>query len=381
MPLHRILFVGPFPWPSHQGSQAYLASQASALANRGHEVHLAVYGTGSGSGSGRGPEGVTVHRSRAIPGGDFTRSGLHPSRPLHDALLARRVRQLVWRLRPDVVHAHNVEGPLVSWSARLVGVPVVYDLHTRMAEELPDHLPRWPQPIVSAAGAFVDRLAMRGSDAGCAISERAETAFREAGLPCVRVGPSVDPEELAAREGSAERIQARFGPGPWVVYTGNLDRYQNVPALFEALPHLRGHGRLLIVTGATPERVPDDPDIAVWRSTDFRDAIDALAVARVAVIPRVRCAGFPIKLLNQLGMGVPTVMLDSAAVDLPGVVPTTQDQIGPTLTGLLQDPDRAEALGRAGRACILRDWTPDARAERLESLYDQVVRAARARTG
>jgi glycosyltransferase involved in cell wall biosynthesis len=369
--IHRILFVGPFPWPHHQGSQTYVAGQATALARRGHEVHLAVYGTGSTRA--RPLPGVTVHRARPVPGGDFTASGLHPSRPLHDLLLAGRVRRLARQLRPDVVHAHNVEGPIVSLGARLAGIPVVYDLHTRMAEELPDYFPRWPRRWVHRAGAAVDRLALRASDAGCAISTRAERAFRDAGLPCVRVGPAVDPEELVARDGAARTIEARFGPGPWVVYTGNLDAYQNVPALFEAAADLPAGARLLVVTG-DDRPLPRHSRVAIWRTPDFRDAIDALSVASVAVIPRIRCSGFPIKLLNQLGMGVPTVMLDTAAVDLPGVVPTTA--IGPAITRLLEDDARRDALGRAARAAILADWTPDARAAQLEALYARVSRSA-----
>jgi len=355
----RVLFIGPFPWPSHQGSQAYLAGQASALARRGHDVHLLVYGAGSG---GELP-GVTLHRSRRFPGGEFSTGGLHASRPLHDLALAARIRRLARQIRPDILHAHNVEGPLAARLAHS-GLPIVYDLHTQMSEELADHLPRRFRPLGPIAGRAVDRLALRVSTAGCAISDAAMEVFREARLPATRVGPGIDPDELVARPDAAER----FGGGPPLLYTGNLDRYQNLGLLFEALEH-SGIG-LRVVTGST---APLPGWVDAVRSTDFRDAIDALSTARLAVIPRARCSGFPVKLLNQLGMGVPTVMLHSAAVDLPGVVPTEPTALRQTIEALLADPDRLQRLGEAARNEVLESWTWDARMQRLEGLYQSLI--------
>ena len=44
-----------------------------------------------------------------------------------------------------------------------------------------------------------------------------------------------------------------------------------------------------------------------WIETrDFGEVKDALSAATVAVLPRVSCAGFPIKLLNHMAVGLPT---------------------------------------------------------------------------
>lgn len=349
----RVVFVGPFPWPSPQGSQAYLAGQARALAARGHDVRVVVYGVGEG---GELP-GVSLIRARRVPGGDFAGGGWHRSRPLHDLALARALRRTLRERPADVVHAHNVEGPLV---AALAGVeaPVVYDLHTRMAEELPAHFGRlggFARPLGSA----VDRLACAFADAGCAISDRAFDALVSAGLPTVHVGPGVDPAELVPRPGARER----FGDGPIVVYTGNLDAYQDLPLLVDAM---RGvPARLLVVTASDG----DLPGAEVVRSTDWRDAVDALSVADLAVIPRRACAGFPIKLLNQLGMGVPTVMIEGAHQPLPGVVACAPGRLADAIRALLADPDRRAELGQAAREEVRERWTLDARAAALEALY------------
>jgi glycosyltransferase involved in cell wall biosynthesis len=39
------------------------------------------------------------------------------------------------------------------------------------------------------------------------------------------------------------------------------------------------------------------------------------------------------------------------------------------LTGILESPDRAFAMGRAGRAKVERDFTPDVHLDRIRSVY------------
>ncbi|MCA9567954.1 MAG: glycosyltransferase family 4 protein [Myxococcales bacterium] len=352
----HVLFVGPFPWPSHQGSQVYLAGQARALVERGHRVTLAVYGVGQG---GEIP-GVTLLRARRVPLAKPFAGGLSVSRPLADIALARAVRRYCRTQAVDVLHAHNVEGPLVARLAR-TGLPVVYDLHTEMREELASHLPPPFRALGPPVGALFDRLAVRVSDAGCAISERARAHLEAGGLPTVTVGHALHPDDLHVRPGAHERLRL---PPRFVVYTGNLDGYQDLPLLYRAM---EGVGvPLVVVTGS---HAPLPEGVIAVRSASFRDAMDVLAVADVAVIPRRQCTGLPVKLLNQLGVGCPTVMMRSAAVDLPGVVTATPDTLEDVLRGLLADPARLRTLGEAGRAAVLAEWTWDVRAERLEALY------------
>ncbi len=338
----------------------YLAGQVRALADRGHRVALAVYGAGEGGSI----AGVELLRARSVPLARFHTGGLHWSRPLGDLALARVVRRYCAQHPVDIIHAHNVEGPLVARLAR-TGRPIVYDLHTTMVQELPCHLPRWLRPLGRPMGALVDGLALRVADAGCAISPRAERRLRRAGFPVRLVGPGVDPNDLKPGPDPRRRLGL---PARFVIYTGNLDRYQDLPILLRAMEGL--DVPLVVVTGS-PDPLP--PWVRVIRSRSYRDAIDALSVATLAVIPRRDCAGFPIKLLNQLGMGCPTVMLASAALPLPGVVIAEPSQLRSTVRELLADPVRLARLGADGRRAVREGWTWSKRAERLEALYEDVV--------
>lgn len=352
----HVLFVGPFPWPSHQGSQVYLAGQARALARRGHEVSVAVYGAGVG---GELP-GVRLVRARHVPLTRFTTGGMHWSRPLADLSLARTVRQFCKRHEVDVLHTHNVEGPLVARLAA-TNVPIVYDLHTRMEAELATHLRPPLDRFGPTVGRRLDRWATDSADVGCAISNEAHTFLRNAGLPTVTVGPGIDTDELVARPDARERFDL---PKRFVVYTGNLDRYQDVPLLLDAMRTV--DVPLVVVTGS-PDPLPDD--VHVIRSRAFQDALDVLSAATIAVIPRRQCTGFPIKLLNQLGMGCPTVMVDPKATPLPGVVICPPGDLAPTLNRLLDTPSKLRRLGTRARRAVRTRWTWGERARQLEALY------------
>lgn len=352
----HVLFVGPFPWPSHQGSQVYLAGQARALARRGHEVTVAVYGAGVGGQL----DGVRLLRAQHVPLTRFTTGGMHWSRPLADLSLARTIRRFCRTHHVDVLHAHNVEGPLVAHLAK-TNRPIVYDLHTRMEVELATHLRAPLDRCGPFIGRALDRLAVRCADVGCAISNEAHTFLRGAGLPTVTVGSGVDPRQLTARPHPRER----FGlPDRFIVYTGNLDRYQDVPILLEAMKSV--DVPLVVVTGS-PDPLP--AGVHAIRSRNFQDALDVLSVASIAVIPRRQCTGFPIKLLNQLGMGCPTVMVDPSQPPLPGVVTCPPGDLSPTLNRLLASPTQLRRLGTQAQAAIHARWSWAERAQRLEALY------------
>lgn len=373
----RILQIAALPFPSHQGSQVYVGGMARALARRGHDVVLCCYADGDGP----DPEGVTVVRARGVPGGEATRrSGPHWSRIPQDLLLARAVRRAL-RTGVDVVHGHHVEAPIV---ARLAGAraPVVYNLHTQLSEELPTYLPRVPG--LRWAGAAVDRVVPRLCDGAVAISKRAAADLRRRVERVAHIPPGVDIDDLRGGDGGRARRRWALGERRWVVYAGNADAYQDLPVLLTAMRDVVG-ADLLVVTGSDPSEVQRMAASAglpaqrcrVVHSAAFVDTLDALAVAEVAALPRTRCAGFPIKLLNQLGAGVPTVAAAGSSRSIPGVVVVPDGDaraMAASIEGLLGDPDRLAALGRSAKEAVARDWTWDRRAAQLEAFYWSLLR-------
>ena len=377
-----VLQIGAFPFPSHQGSQIYVGGMCQALARCGARVILVCW---AGRGPGPIPEGVEIVRTPAAPGDHILRSGPHPARMLQDLQLIPTLRRILDRGGIDIIHAHNVEAPVAAALARgRAGPPLVYNLHTTLRHELPTYLPRGRR-LARRFGACLDRWVPRLCDAGVAISPAAATELARRGLdPVATIPPGIDLADLAGADADRARRRHGLGPGPWVIYAGNTDGYQDLPDLLDAMARLPA-ARLLVVTGSEAgalRRAAADRGLGPDRfrlvvSRRFADTRDALAAGAVAVLPRRRCTGFPIKLLNQLGLGVPTVAAAGSAAAIDGVVPVPSGDpvaMAAAIAALLADPDRRAALGAAARRAVRTDWTWGVRARALLSFYSTIPR-------
>lgn len=374
--------MGAFPFPLYQGSQVYVRGMSVALARRGHQVVLGCYHHGASP----DPEGVTVVRAAPVPGGRVVRSGLHWSKPVQNVLLARTVRRIIRDYKPDIIHAHNVEAPLVVRLAglRRRGIPVIYNAHTSMGEELRTYLPGWLSGPATLIGGAIDNVMPLVSQAALAISEAGSDHIGSRWGPCTAmIPPGVDLAELEGGDPVRARAAWRLDERPWVVYAGNADAYQDLPVLFEAIGRASGLG-LLMVTGSPlaplrklAEAFAIGPErLRLVRSTSFSDTLDALRVGAVAGLPRTTCAGFPIKLLNQLALGLPTVAAVGSAAPISGVLSVPNDDpvaMAAALEKVTSDPSLRSSLSRQARDAIAADWTWERRAAELETFYEQVL--------
>ncbi len=161
----RLLLVGAFPYPVHQGSQVYFQEQAIALRATGADVELLTYGepplpvdvARDSEANGRAPrpcsdpdrwrplDGFRHHRAPAWTTPRTTRSGPHPKRPLADLgllfALRRTLEAAESAARPfDAVLAHNAEAALAAVTVRRLRgarAPILlYCVHTLLANEL-----------------------------------------------------------------------------------------------------------------------------------------------------------------------------------------------------------------------------------------------------
>jgi glycosyltransferase involved in cell wall biosynthesis len=162
-----------------------------------------------------------------------------------------------------------------------------------------------------------------------------------------------------------------------VVYAGNPDRYQDLDVLVEAMRLLPDVGLLMV--SASP--LDDWKDCGLKRlqlvqTGDFERVKALVAAADVAAIPRTVCSGYPIKLLNSLGLGVPTVVAAGSSQPLPGVIEVPNGdapEMAKAIASLVGDPERLIELGASARAHIREHCTWDARARELEGIYRRVV--------
>lgn len=332
------------PFPSAQGSQVYVRGMARALAAAGVDVTVVAYGYGEGE------AGVPVVGIRVPPGYRRLRAGPDVVKPFLDFGLVAALR----RLDAEVIHAHNYEALA---AALLSGKPVVYNNHNLLSGELPTYFARGRR-FWARAGGWADAHLPRRADRVIAITESAAAELRRNGCSRVTtIAPGVDPVEFS------DVRPRRLGPEPTLVYAGNPDAYQNLGILARAMVHLPDW-RLLIVTATSFEF----PGATVIVTSTWRETRDWVAGGDVAVLPRSLVGGFPLKLLNSLGLGVPTVVTTPLSQGLFGEIVVAPDDplalAGGVRTAFAAQMDRATIAQHTLQNC---SWAQ--RADEIRKVY------------
>lgn len=367
----RTLHVAAMPFPTAQGTQAAVRAMLDVLAGVGHETHLLAYGRGAfeiGT-------SFEIHRIPDLPGGERFRSGPSLRKVAQDAALARELRRLAARLRPDVVIAHHVEAAAACVAARVR--PWIFVAHTDLGPELPTYGPDVLAGALARAGRVIDRTLAARADAVAAIAPSLRDVLEERSGRDVTYLPipwPVPPERTDDERREARETLGLDAADEVLLYAGNLDAYQGWELVVDALARMaprRPHARLLVATGSDPaplhERatargLADRLRLAPLDGEPSRRRIHA--AADVAVIPRRAAGGLPIKLLDALARGVPTVCTAraTAGLDLRGAAMVAADDDPDALASgalaVLAAPEASRELGRRGRAYVATDHTP-----------------------
>ena len=179
----------------------------------------------------------------------------------------------------------------------------------------------------------------------------------------------------------------RAEPGH-LVFVGVMDYYPNVdgcrwfadeilPAVRRAVPDARF---TIVGSKPTPEvlALGERDGIEVTGFVD--DPREYLARAAVSVAPLRVARGIQNKVLEALAMGLPTVGTTSATQGVEGapghdfLVADEAAGFADHVVELLQDPERARALGRAGRDFVERTYDWEACLAPLDEILDRVSR-------
>jgi phosphatidylinositol alpha-1,6-mannosyltransferase len=198
------------------------------------------------------------------------------------------------------------------------------------------------------------------------------------------------------------RRRYRVGDAPLVVCVSRLVARKGQDALIRALPLVRervpGARMLLVGDGPGATRLRRlaraggvDEHVVFTGAVPAADLPAHHAVGDVFALPcRTRGGGLDVE-----GLGI--VLLEAAAAGLPvvagesgGAPETVQEgrtghvvdgrdvaSVASVLAGLLADPDRARAMGAAGRAWMQQEWTWPARVARLRALLAGTATAGR----
>jgi len=355
----RLALLGAFPFPYPQGSQVFAGEQARALRAAGAQPLFFSYGRGQGERP-RDVELVTTPRW-ASP--RRMRSGPRWGKPLADAFLLGRYLQEARRERFDAALAHNAEAAVVALAARAhTRVPVVYVAHTILSHELSAYGPSSLAPALDRTGAALDRWIARRADAVIALCEAGRRSLApHARSPVVVIPPGLDPVPPPAADLRAALCR-RLGleRGGFILYTGNLDAYQELDLLRAAASRLPAATPAIVIAthdarGAN-RRAGESTRVRYVEIGGIEEVRALCAEARLLVATRRRPGGFPIKLLNYMEAARPIVVFEGAAADLEHgrsawVVPDSTGAAGlaDSIARLLDDAALCQRLGAGAR--------------------------------
>jgi glycosyltransferase involved in cell wall biosynthesis len=309
------------------------------------------------------------------------------------------VLRLALQEQADVYHFHDPELLLVApWLRWLTGKPTVYDVHEVYADfiKVKDYLPaavryplawvfRWLEP-------FLARL-----NSGLIFSDDAIAAtFRGVRRPKVTLynfpgRPLVD-RGVAATAGIDRR-------GPIVLHLGGHERNRGTRvmiAAFEQVLQAVPNARLFLVGHFAPpsleQEVLEDLSergighaVTITGRVPFEEIGEYLRQAAVGWVPWQAVPknekNIPTKLFEYMAYQVPVV-----ASDLESTRPFVEDGVNGyrvepgspaaharAILRVLQDPDAAEQMGRAGQERVRARYNWDAMEERLLAFYDALL--------
>lgn len=392
-PFH-VLMIAASPFPLPQGSQVLVTGLSETLQRRGHNVTIVTYPMGA---SYPLPPHVPLRRAAAVP--FYRRLDPGPSfwKPLQDLLLAREVLAQIRTSPPDLLHTHNMEGLLIGlWIRRKTGLPLVYHMHNLMEPELPAYFRfralRWAGQVL---GGWVDGNLPRRAQACIVLTKQAVAPLQRLGVPPARIHMIPPGMHLPEESPPPTEARQRRGPGtsPLVLYSGNLDRYQDLGFLlraFQRVLQIQPQARLVLATHrgiakgrvqALQHKLGTGGQLQVL--SNWQEMQDLIVACDVAVSPRQVCWGFPIKILNYMAAGRPIVAAAGSAqglrhMETGWVVPNGDEAaFAQAILTLLQDRATAEQLGRAARQEIRQHYSWTACAAAVERIYATLLSSPR----
>jgi glycosyltransferase involved in cell wall biosynthesis len=337
----------------------------------------------------------------------------HALRSISNAEAAAAARGIVRAVRPDVAHLHNVYHQLPLSVVRALdaeGVPIVQTLH--------DYKLVCPAYLLLTHGEVCERC--RGGNYFQALRHRCLLDSRAASLVGAfeaylhgwirtydKIRLFLCPsrfmlEKVASFGVSRERLVHlpyfmpldRYTPskdrGDYYVYAGRLSREKGVATLLEAHARLGRTRPSLRVLGDGPLRGSLEARLGKLGLTNVTfeghqslpQLEEIVGRARFVVVPSEWYENYPYAILEAFALerpvvgarigGIPELVRDGeTGWTAPAGDP---DGLAAAITAMIDDPARAEEMGRAARAWVASELDPESHMARIREIYAGVAR-------
>ena len=298
----------------------------------------------------------------------------------------------------QLVHSH-------TWYANLAGhlASMLYDIPHVMTMHSLEALRPWKAEQLGggyAVSTWCERTAASSAAAVVAVSDgmRADIMAAYPEIPAGRIRVirnGIDTTEY--HPDPHTDVLERYGidsSRPYVIFVGRITRQKGVPVLLRAASGLIPEAQLVLLAGAadTPEQLAEVTELVAGlratRSGVFwipemlpaREVIQLLSHATVFACPSIY---EPLGIVNLEAMACGTAVVGSRTGGIPEVVADGEtgllvpvgepEALAAALNALLGDPDRAGAMGQAGRKRAVAEFGWPAIAAQTAELYAELA--------
>ena len=394
----RILHVIPSFAPRYGGPTVAAVGLTRELARRGHDVSVATTNV-----DGPGELDVPLNEPVPMDGVDVWYFPIQRPRWYHFSVpMGRALRDLV--RRSDVVHIHYVflwPTTVAAFWCRRYGVP--YLVHVAGALDPVSLAKRYAGRRTSTVSRAKKGLYLKtfgrcdlGGAAALHLTSEVELesarGLRFSNGRLIPLGADSPPppgvDDRAAVQQRYPSLQGR----KIALFLGRLDRIKGLDVLAEAagsLAESRDDFSLVVAGSGAAEYEAEIRDLVDRRGlselTVFtgivvgEDKWRLLRAADLFVLPS-RHESSPVAVMEAMASGTPVVISDQVGMhgevaDAGAGLVTTLDpaDVAGAIGRLLDDPEAAERMGRAGEALAARRYTWERVASDIEALYEEVV--------
>jgi len=298
----------------------------------------------------------------------------------------------------QLLHSH-------TWYANLAGHlgAMLYDIPHVMTMHSLEALRPWKAEQLGGGytvSSWCERVAAASAAAVVAVSDgmRADIMAAYPEIPAERIRVirnGIDTAEY--RPDPNTEVLERYGidlARPYVIFVGRITRQKGVPVLLRAASGLIPEAQLVLLAGAadTQEQLAEVTELVdglrATRSGVFwipemlpkHDVIQLLTHATVFAIPSIY---EPLGIVNLEAMACGTAVVGSRTGGIPEVVADGEtgllvpagepEPLAAALNTLLSDPDRAAAMGQAGRKRAVAEFGWPAIAAQTADLYAELA--------
>jgi len=300
----------------------------------------------------------------------------------------------------QLVHSH-------TWYANLAGhlAAMLYDIPHVVTMHSLEVLRPWKAEQLGggyAVSSWCERVSATSAAAVVAVSEGMRADI-------LMAYPEISPERVRVIRNGIDTTEYQPDPNtdvlqgygidlarPYVIFVGRITRQKGVPVLLRAASGLIPDAQLVLLAGAadTPEQLAEVTELVdglrATRSGVYwipemlpkPEVIQLLTHATVFAIPSVY---EPLGIVNLEAMACGTAVVGSRTGGIPEVVvegetgllvpPGEPGLLADALNVLLRDPERARAMGQAGRKRAVAEFGWPAIAAQTAELYAELAQA------